>query len=30
VRFVRHGCLVVAAWGEEAAELNAVVNSLNI
>jgi hypothetical protein len=30
VRFVRHGCLVVAAWGEEAAELNAAVNSLNI
>lgn len=30
VRFVRHGCLVVAAWGEEAAELNASVNSLNI
>ena len=30
VRFVRHGCLVVAAWGEEAAELNATVNSINI
>ena len=30
VRFVRHGCLVVAAWGEEAAELNAAVNSINI
>lgn len=30
VRFVRHGCLVVAAWGEEAAELNALVNGLDI
>lgn len=30
VRFVRNGCLVVAAWGEEAAELNATVNSINI
>lgn len=30
VRFVRHGCLVVSAWGDEAAELNAVVNSINI
>lgn len=30
IRFVHHGCLVVAAWGEEAAELNATVASLNI
>lgn len=30
IRFVRHGCLVVAAWGEEAAKLNATVASLNI
>lgn len=30
IRFVRHGCLVVAAWGEEAAALNATVNGLNI
>ena len=30
VRFVRHGCLVVAAWGEEAAELNTAVNSINL
>jgi len=30
VRFVHHGCLVVSAWGEEAAELNAAVNALNI
>lgn len=30
IRFVRHGCLVVAAWGEEAAELNATVNAINL
>jgi len=30
VRFVRGGCLVVAAWGDEADELNALVNNLNI
>lgn len=30
VRFVRGGALVVAAWGDEAAELNALVSSLNI
>lgn len=27
VRFVHHGCLVVSAWGDEAAELNAAVNA---
>lgn len=30
VRFVQYGCLVVSAWGDEAAELNATVNSINI
>lgn len=30
VRFIQYGCLVVSAWGDEAAELNATVNSINI
>ncbi len=28
VRFVQHGCLVVAAWGDEAATLNQLVNDI--
>lgn len=30
VRFVHNGCLVVAAWGEEASELNSLVSNINI
>jgi hypothetical protein len=30
IRFVRGGCLVVAAWGDEAAELNQMAKELNL